>query len=53
LKVFAISDFILRNLNLLAPKILPAKYQCMPMPMVYEKKIFEDLLKFSLFIPFI
>jgi len=44
-------EFILRNLNLLAPRILHVKYQCMPI--VYEKKIFEDLLKFSLFSPFI
>jgi len=40
-------DFILRNLNFLAPRILHAKYQCMAM--VHEKKIFEDLSKFSLF----
>jgi len=34
--------------NLLAPRILHAKYQCIP---VVHEKIFEDLSTFSLFCP--
>jgi len=43
-------DFIWTNLNLIVPRMLHTKYQYIP-PLVHEKKIFEDLSKFSLFCP--
>jgi len=45
-------DSIYINFNLLATRMLHAKYQCFQ-PVVHEKTIFEDLSKFSFQIFFI
>jgi len=42
-------DFILTNLNLLALRMVHAKYQCIPV--VHEKKIFEYKI-FPYFVPY-